>query len=237
VVTLSLEKTAHDKAVYDKGIRKLTEYENRLHGMRAEMEKSAMEHRKFQQDKDVHAVLHNAMKRLADPKMQMNLPYAKCERDSSNKMADLATTFGISDYESTELPYSQHMAIARVLKLFGWENSPAAKAAALEGVLQANNGKTLAYMREQTCKCFGIEMKTYETPKKKRRGGKTASRKKRKTSDASEILVQSLLRTPNGQAALRDAVARLNSPRAQHPGQLSTNIDEDRKCAADPNGP
>lgn len=248
VVTQYLEKAAHAKEIYNDAMRVATDSEQRLQGVRSEMCKSAMEHAKLQKDQDVSAVLYKAMKRLellhTNPAMRTNFPYAKYEMGSS-EMADLATTLGISDYESTELQYSQHMAIARVLKIFGWDYSPASKAAALEGVLQANNGRTLAYMREQTCKCFSIEMKTHETPKKKRRrrnksmsaSGKTASRKKRKTSDASVILVQSLLSTHNGQAALRDAVARLNSPRAQHPGQLSTNVDEDRKCAADPNGP
>jgi hypothetical protein len=106
------EKAVHAKEIYDDVMRVATNSEQRLQGVRSEMRKSAMEHTKIQKDQDVSAVLYKAMKRLellhTNPTMQTNFPYAKYEMGSS-EMVDLATTLGISDYESTELQYSQHM--------------------------------------------------------------------------------------------------------------------------------
>jgi hypothetical protein len=84
------------------------------------------------------------MKLHRDKVQQSRLPFAKVE--SAQEQADLALVFSVTGYETTNFSQCQHIAIARSLKCFGYEYSPAFKARG-ENALLANKGMTVDALR------------------------------------------------------------------------------------------
>ena len=114
------------------------------------------------------------------------LPYGKF---STNNIGEVAKVFGLSDYNSVPRRQRGHILIARALKIYGFEDSSAARNYGQP--LRANKAVTISVMREQTCGIFGIAMSTgtgtcshEEFPKKR----KQMSKKRLRSEESGQRL-------------------------------------------------